>query len=475
MTDISPIDLITADSLVTSALPESELANSELANSELANSESVETLSPSVILPESALLSGSTTPLFSSFFAGASFFAQPQPGGGLYAAGIEDTTNLLIFGDAAGGNDVAVGGDEVDIIMANEGDDNIMGAEGTDFIFGGLGDDIVRGGAGDDVVVGNEGSDVFVSGAGSDIYEFFADQFIAGDQDTILDFEAGKDALVVVGSTDVAYDSVSGLLLVDGAEVATLEAGLGLEVLTRADSSVVFSTDADLSGFDRSSSSAVISDLEGAGIAGLADESEGASGTDSLETSLAGSLASLMPGSTTPLFSSFFEGAQFFDSPEAGGGTFAAGIEDTTNFLLFGETNDVAVGGNEVDIIMGGAGGDNIMGAEGTDFMFGGLDDDIVRGGEGDDVIVGNEGSDVLIGGSGSDIYEFFADQFVAGDLDVVLDFELGQDSVVVVGSTDVSYDALSGLLAVDGTEVAALASGLDLTLNMRAGSAVLA
>ncbi|MEO0648838.1 MAG: M10 family metallopeptidase C-terminal domain-containing protein, partial [Cyanobacteria bacterium J06650_10] len=118
---------------------------------------------------------------------------------------------------------------------------------------------------------------------------------------------------------------------------------------------------------------------------------------------------------------------------------------------------------------------DNIMGAGGTDFMFGGTDDDIVRGGLGDDVIVGNEGSDVLISGGGSDVYEFFADQFIKGELDVILDFELGQDSVVVVGSTETTYDPLSGFLAVDGTNVAVLEAGLDLTTTVRAGSSVVA
>ncbi|MEO0455910.1 MAG: hypothetical protein AAF152_04910 [Cyanobacteria bacterium P01_A01_bin.114] len=89
-------------------------------------------LSDTSLLPEAALLPGSTAPLFASFFEGADFCSSPESGSGLYAAGVEGTTNILIFGDAAGGNDVAVGGDEVDIIMANEGDDNIMGAEGTE-------------------------------------------------------------------------------------------------------------------------------------------------------------------------------------------------------------------------------------------------------------------------------------------------------------------------------------------------------
>ncbi|MEO1377146.1 MAG: calcium-binding protein [Cyanobacteria bacterium J06635_10] len=181
----------------------------------------------------------------------------------------------------------------------------------------------------------------------------------------------------------------------------------------------------------------------------------------------------LVSGSTVPLFISDFEGAEFFDTPQEGGGIFAVGQEDQTNILMFGETNDVAAGGDEVDIIMANGGDDNIMGAEGTDFVFAGIGDDIVRGGEGDDVLVGNEGFDVLIGGGGSDIFEFFADQFIEGEIDLILDFEPGEDAVLVVGSTDVSFNANTGLLSVDGLEVVQLDPGLDLDVLTRTNSAV--
>ncbi|MGD1873014.1 MAG: calcium-binding protein [Mastigocoleus sp.] len=184
--------------------------------------------------------------------------------------------------------------------------------------------------------------------------------------------------------------------------------------------------------------------------------------------------STLQPGSTVPLFISDFEGAMFFDTPQAGGGIFAVGQEDQTNILIFDDTNDVAVGGNEVDIIMAGAGDDNIMGAAGTDFMFGGLGDDIVRGGLGDDVIVGNQGSDLLISGGGSDVYEFFADQFEAGDFDIILDFEVGKDSIVVVGSTDTIYDPATGSLSVDGSVVGILTAGLDIDTVARGNSSVI-
>lgn len=413
----------------------------------------------------SSLLSGSTNPLFISEFEGAEFFGSPQDGGGVFAVGQEDTTNIFVFDDT---NDVAAGGDEVDILMANGGDDNIMGAEETDFLFGGLGDDIVRGGAGDDVVVGNEGSDILIGGSGSDIYEYFADQILPGDLDIILDFEAGTDAVVIVGSTAVDYDNSTGFLTVDGTTTAVLDAGLGLEVLTRANSSVVFQAGADVSGFGNPEDRSLLE----------IDEQPREDTSDSEALSEALSLVDTAPtlaaGSTDPLFISNFEGAQFFDAPQDGGGVFAVGQEDTTNIFVFGDSNDVAAGGDEVDILMANGGDDNIMGAEGTDFLFGGIGDDIVRGGEGDDVVVGNEGSDVLIGGAGADIFEFFADQFGIGDLDVVLDFEAGSDALVIVGSTEASYNNATGFVSVDGTEVATLDAGLNLDVLVRGNSAVI-
>lgn len=182
------------------------------------------------------LEAGSTVPLFISDFEGAMFFDSPQEGGGIFAVGEEDQTNILIFGDT---NDVAVGGDEVDIIMAGAGNDNIMGAEGTDFMFGGFGDDIVRGGLGDDVIVGNQGSDLLISGGGSDVYEFFADQFEQGDFDIILDFEEGKDSIFIVGSTDAAYDAATGLLSVDGSVVGRMSAGLDVDITAAQNTTVI--------------------------------------------------------------------------------------------------------------------------------------------------------------------------------------------------------------------------------------------
>ena len=178
---------------------------------------------------------GSTSPEFITQFEGTEFFDEPQEGGGLFAAA--EDTNILIFPDT---NDVGTGGDGTDVLQGNGGDDNIQGADGNDFVFGNGGDDVVRGDSGDDVLVGGPGSDLAIGGPGSDVFEFFADQFAEGETDIIRDFELGIDSILVVGSTDVAFDNSAGILSVDGLDVATVGPGLSLEVLTRANSSVVF-------------------------------------------------------------------------------------------------------------------------------------------------------------------------------------------------------------------------------------------
>lgn len=405
-----------------------------------------------------------TAPAFVSFFAGARFFGEPQEGGGVFAIGRADQANRLLFGE--GGNDVASGEAGVDVIQANDGDDNIQGAGGPDFMFGGAGDDIVRGDAGDDVLVGQEGSDLAIGGEGADIFEFFADQFAEGETDVILDFAPEEDAIVVVGSADVAYDAVTGLVSVDGVDVVEVAPDLGIEVVRREGSAYVVGAATDLSGF------------------GVAADAEEEAPDDALvgvpATDLSSAEATLLPGSTASAFVSFFAGARFFDDVQAGGGVFVQGKDGQTNVLLLGGStegfaaNDVVTGGDGTDVIQSGDGEDNLQGGAGDDFVFGGLGDDIVRGDAGDDVLVGQEGSDVAIGGEGSDTFEFFADQFAAGELDTILDFDEDADQIVVVGSTDVAYDAVTGLVSVDGVALVEVAPDLDVEVVVRGETAAI-
>jgi|GEM_PF-2797824 len=174
--------------------------------------------------------------------------------------------------------------------------------------------------------------------------------------------------------------------------------------------------------------------------------------------------------STVPQFITGFDETEFV-AVEEGKSVFVAA--DDTNIIGLPNTSDVATGGNGTDIVQGNGGDDNLQGAGGNDFVFGNDGDDILRGDEGDDVVVGGKGSDVLLSGPGTDVYEFFADQVVEGDFDLIRDFELGSDSIVVVGSTNVDYNAQSGILSIDDIQVANLTAGLDLDVLTRSNSSV--
>ncbi|PSF38384.1 hypothetical protein C7H19_05185 [Aphanothece hegewaldii CCALA 016] len=60
--------------------------------------------------------------------------------------------------------------------------------------------------------------------------------------------------------------------------------------------------------------------------------------------------------------------------------------------------------------------------------------DDVVNAGAGDDVINGGNGNDALVGGTGEDtfVFEFFDN----AQSDSILDFTLGEDSIVIDGET---------------------------------------
>ena len=175
-------------------------------------------------------------------------------------------------------------------------------------------------------------------------------------------------------------------------------------------------------------------------------------------------------GSTVPQFITGFDETEFVAVEE---GSSILVVAEDTNIIRLPDTGDVATGGNGTDIVQGNGGDDNLQGAAGNDFVFGNDGDDIVRGDEGDDVVVGGKGSDVLLSGSGTDVYEFFADQVVEGEFDLIRDFEFGSDSIVVVGSTNVDYNEQSGILSIDGIEAASLAAGLDLDVLTRSNSSV--
>ena len=310
-------------------------------------------------------------------------------------------------------NDVVTGGDQTDVIMSGDGDDNIQGSFGDDFLFGGLGDDIVRGDAGDDVLVGQEGSDIAIGGEGADTFEFFADQFSAGELDTILDFEVDADQIAIVGSTDVTYNSVTGLVSVDGVEVIEVTADLNVEVFARGNSSII------------------------AGASGQPDAAVDVEVMSPVDDDVV------------------LTGGRGRDILEGGSG------------------NDVLSGGRARDLLDGGEGNDVLNGGRGRDALDGGSGDDALNGGGGRDVLNGGEGNDILTGGAGNDVF-VFAD---GGGDDVVTDFRVGSDALQISTDVAlIGIESEGGTtLEIDGATLFLENVALDAIINQLPDDALLA
>ncbi|NJM56397.1 MAG: calcium-binding protein [Synechococcales cyanobacterium RU_4_20] len=85
-----------------------------------------------------------------------------------------------------------------------------------------------------------------------------------------------------------------------------------------------------------------------------------------------------------------------------GNDTIAGGAGNDT--IIGGAGNDFLTGGFDDDIVSGDAGDDRIFGELGDDFLSGGTGIDRIDGGVGDDSLLGGDGNDNLTGGAGSDV-----------------------------------------------------------------------
>ncbi|PSB47561.1 hypothetical protein C7B67_18915 [filamentous cyanobacterium Phorm 6] len=115
-----------------------------------------------------------------------------------------DDGNDTIYGDRSDNKGVSVGSTDQqdcinggagdDLLYGNEGEDTLNGDAGNDTLYGGKDNDILFGGEGDDWLFGGSGDNTLSGGVGSD-------RFILGANglNTILNFEAGIDKLVLTG------------------------------------------------------------------------------------------------------------------------------------------------------------------------------------------------------------------------------------------------------------------------------------
>ena len=269
---------------------------------------------------------------------------------------IDPTTPFYSIENTEGGLDIFGFQEEENRLQGTEFDDNIFGGSLNDKLFGLDGDDLISGFEGDDVISGGSGNDTLIGGAGADAFDLFAEDFLPDDLsedgttdvvaddgsrelDLIADFNPEEDKIRlnnVSSDSLVEYDPHTGILSVDGNEVAQLPAGLEI---------------------------------------------------------------------------------------------------DAHNF----------------------------------EFRLCGTDeDDSLEGGENSDVLISGIGQDTLVGNGGEDTFLFeISETLISDDIDTIEDFKVGEDKIRFEGISSeakVEYDSESGILSIDGDDIAQLEPGLDIS-----------
>ncbi len=145
-----------------------------------------------------------------------------------------DIDNLLI---ACGGADTVNGGFGNDLIFGEDGDDELNGGGGVDFVVGGAGNDRILGGTGADALYGEDGNDhldaggtfdtdILVGGAGDDV--LYAISGIADPDFDLLDGGNGNDSYYVDTGADLTFEGVGGGIDTVFADVSVPGAGVYL-------------------------------------------------------------------------------------------------------------------------------------------------------------------------------------------------------------------------------------------------------
>ncbi|WP_084506676.1 calcium-binding protein [Geminicoccus roseus] len=353
------------------------------------------------------------------------------------------------------GNDLLIGGD---------GDDHLIGDDGNDNLIGGAGDDRIEGGAGDDRITGSAGNDLLDGGAGLDY----------------LDYERENGAVQVNAAAGVAVDGTGGIDKISSFEVI---------VGSRFDDSIIGSAQDEVivirrGGNDTADGGAgydtlnlfVPDDTAVDLAAGTWNYGSFAGTARNFEHLITGSGDDQVQGSNADEFINSNGGDDFVEAGAGNDRVDGAAGDD----YLYGQTgNDTLVGGPGEDTLFGEEGNDTLIGQIGQDWLyggvgndrlFGGADDDSLFGDDGNDRLVGEAGNDVLYGGDGDDVLTGGAgdDEFVRyenGGNDLITDFGLGDDTVLVFGESVSSFNEF---------KAAASQSGANVVVNFGAGQSII-
>ena len=337
-----------------------------------------------------------------------------------------------------------------DNIFATSGNDTIFGDLGNDRLFGDEGEDLIFGEGGDDSVSGEEGNDTLFGDedpdSDSDDEDSGDDTLVGGDGSDSLNGGGGNDFLFAGGNEDGILDLDT---LIGGDGNDTLEAGTFLDGGNGNDSLRGNTLDDQLFGGDGNDT-----------LIGQSgdDTLYGGSGNDRIETTSGDDTAFGEEGNDVVL------GAQgnqilYGDRPDA---VVEGDAQDTING---GGNNDTLIGGVDNDSLDGGSGDDRLIGVGNTassNRNYGRDTIDILKGGFNQDTFVLGqriEGENVVFYDSGSN-------GLGTEDYALITDFELGGDTLELIGSpNDYSFAA----------SPADLPSGVGVYLEQESGQELIA
>ena len=400
----------------------------------------------------------------------------------------------LGYVDAADGDEITTGDDQIDGFL---GDDTIDGDAGNDGVSGGGGDDVVTGGAGNDWVLGDGGDDTITvaDGWGQDVIIGGETHEIDGDT---LDASAvtGGLTLDLSGADHDAGTLTDGTSGAEFSEIETVVLGSGEDTVVLGDGGGARSvgefagptdngdgtfTGTDMldvsgltngSGVSVSTSDVTVSD-DGDGNAVLTfpgGESLTLLGIAPADIGTSAALEAMgIPASGAPVVPTPPPPA-----PSGGSDYIVSGTDNDDwidDFYSDDPQGDMVDAGDAADLsnddhIQGGAGNDTILaglgddlseGGEGNDQLEGGEGNDTLIGGVGDDYLYGNEGDDSGLGGAGNDTFEghYGNDYFFGGAGDDRMLGDSGNDTLIGGDGNDwlrgsVGYDSLEGGLGDD-------------------------
>lgn len=315
------------------------------------------------------------------------------------------TMQALADINGTGDADLIAAGLNNDTVNAGAGNDHVWGGDGHDTIFGGSGADTLSGNRGDDQLTGGTGSDTFV----------FEGRF---GTDVVTDFDEYDD------NEKIDLTGVSEI--VDWNDLVTNHmADVGNDVeITDGNGNTITLSNTHFNSLDAD-------DFIFGAPGGIPSSAvEGTSGDDVINSAYVDS-----------------DGDSMSDGDD----------------IAYGFDGDDQITGHKGDdVIFGGDGNDTISGTKQNNMLHGDAGNDVINsgqhaselfGGTGDDHLIGamtKGGGHELTGGAGADVFEFDHASSNKVDDAVITDFNLNDDTLILMGQTVDFVNAQAGITLTD-------------------------